>query len=349
MQTAPKVTVALIGCGSRGVQALGRAAREAAALDLLAVCDLDAARLRAAAAALEVPAERDYRRLLDRPDLHAVIVATNARAHARIALDAIRAGKHVLVEKPLADTAGAAREVVRAAHYSGVVGMVGYQVRFSGFGEALEREAHAVDAVQLVVTRQRGPMNPVGFTPDHSAGIMDAATHSVHQMMVAMGGPPQSVYASVTRGTILGDETLEFVNLLMEYDGGRRTALLATSMLGFQVPGVVQVVGTRGTVSSLDRRTLRVLRHDPVTVPGARAEPPGLAVSTIETTGEARSPDGRDATAAMLERFAGLVADPERGQRLNTLAEGAAAVAVTEAMVQAAAQGRRLPLASLYP
>ena len=288
MQTARKVAVALIGCGRRGVQALGRAAREAAALDLLAVCDLDEGRRRAAAAALGVPAERDYRRLLDRPDLHAVIVATNPRAHA-------------------------------------------------------------VDAVQLVVTRQRGPMNPVGFTPDHYAGIMDAATHSVHQMMVAMGGPPQSVYAAVTRGTILGDETLEFVNLLMEYDGGRRTALLATSMLGFQVPGVVQVVGTRGTVSSLDRRTLRVLRHDAVTVPGAGAEPPGLEAGTIETTGEARSPDGRDATVAMLERFAGLVAEPERGQGPNTLAEGAAAVAVTEAMVQAAVQGRRLPLAALYP
>ena len=113
MQTAPKVTVALIGCGSRGVQALGRAARGGGARPAGRLRSGRGARLRAAAVALEVPAERDYRRLLDRPDLHAVIVATNARAHARIALDAIRAGKHVLVEKPLADTAGAAREVVQ--------------------------------------------------------------------------------------------------------------------------------------------------------------------------------------------------------------------------------------------
>ena len=57
--------------------------------------------------------------MLNRDDIDAVAIATPARTHAQIALAALEAGKHVLVEKPLADTPEAAALMVRAAAEAG--------------------------------------------------------------------------------------------------------------------------------------------------------------------------------------------------------------------------------------
>lgn len=339
MSAMRKMTTVLIGCGGRGVRAHGAWARQSEKLDLLAVCDVDEVRLRATAEALGVPGEQDYRRLLARDDVQSAIVATNARWHAPIALDAVRAGKHVLVEKPLADTARSARQLADAAQQAGVVGMVGYQFRLTGFAEALKREAEAVEPVQVLVTRQRGTMGPQYFFSDHYGGIVDTATHDVHLALWLMGGEPNGVYGTVTRGTVLGDQTIEFMNVLVDYDGGGKTATVVSSMFGMQTQNIVQVVGTKGTVTSLDRKTLRVVRHESVRVPGPRAPIPGLEARTIETEGEPR-----DATGAMLDHFADLASGRATEQRGTTLREGTYAVAVTEAMVRAAESGRRVAL-----
>ncbi|MBI3973901.1 MAG: Gfo/Idh/MocA family oxidoreductase [Chloroflexi bacterium] len=155
-----KAATVLIGCGNRGVSGHGRRARRSQSLELVAVCDIDAARLEAASRQLEVPGERDYRKLLERDDVQSVIVATTAPYHVPIALDAVRAGKHVLVEKPLAENTAAARELTDAAAAAGVVGMVGYQSRFSAFGAALKRVAGEIEPVQMLITRRRRPHDP---------------------------------------------------------------------------------------------------------------------------------------------------------------------------------------------
>lgn len=334
-----QVGVVLIGCGGRGVRALGAHARQSEKFHLVAVCDADEQRLRAATEAFGVPGEADYRRLLACADVQAVLIATNTKWHAPIALDAIQAGKHVFIEKPLADTTAAARRVVEAAEAAGVVGMVGYQFRFTPFALELKRQVDALTPMQALVTRQRGPMDPQYFFPEHYGGIMDTATHDLHLALWLMGGMPEAVYGTVTRGTILGDETIEFMNLLIEYEAGRRTATVIASMLGIQTQNLIQVVGTRGSVTSLDRKTLQVVRHEGVRQPSAGVRPPGLEARTIETEG-----DLRDATGGMLDHFADLVAGRTHEQRGATLREGMYAVAVSEAMVEAARTGCRVKL-----
>src|SRR6185437_932533 len=133
MENLKPVGVVLVGCGGRGVGAHGAAAVRSAKLNLIAVCDLDDRRREAAAQQLGVEGVKDYHDLLRRPDVQATIVATNAKYHAPIALDAIQAGKHVLIEKPLAEDAATARRLADAAEARGVIGMVGYQLRFSEF------------------------------------------------------------------------------------------------------------------------------------------------------------------------------------------------------------------------
>lgn len=332
------VGIALIGCGNRGVNAHGKMAKSLPGLRLAAVCDVDEARAAAAGDALGVPAELDHRRVLERQDVDAVLIATSAAWHVPVALDAIQAGKHLLIEKPLADSTDAAHRLIRAAEASGVVAMVGYQQRFSPFALALQREAAAVEPLQALVTRQRGPFRQQYFFSDHHGGIMDTATHDIHLALWLMGGRPTGVYATVTRGHILGDDTIELASLIIEFEEGRRAASVVASMHGIQTPSVIQVVGARGSVTSLDRRSLSVVRHGGITAP-LPAQPEGLESRTVDTPG-----DSGDATGAMLEHFAALVAGTETAQRGATLREGAHAVAVTEAAVQAAQTGRRVSI-----
>jgi predicted dehydrogenase len=331
------VRVALIGCGNRGVNALGVGINESSSLQLVAVCDVDRARADAAAARLGVPAAYDHRALLNQHDLHAVVVATSARWHVPVALDAVRAGKHLLVEKPLAESVAASRELVTAAEAAGVAGMMGYQGRFTDFALRMKEQAEAIRPIQGLITRQRGPFRIQFFFGDHFGGIMDHATHDIHLALWLMGGAPTAVMGSVSRGFIRGDDTIEFVSLIVELDGGRRSLTLTGSMHGPQTPNVVQLVGTRGTVTSLDRRTLRVTRHGGIVEP-APAAPPDLESSQVDTAGEA------DATAALLDHFADLAAGRTHEQRGATLREGMYAVAVTEAAVESARTGRRVEL-----
>jgi len=333
------VTTVLIGCGGRGVRAHGAWTKSSPKFELLAVCDLDAARREAAGAQLGVPAEADYRRLLARDDVQSVIIATNTRAHAPIALDAIRAGKHVLIEKPLAESAAVCRRLAEAAAAAGVIGMVGYQFRFSEFGAALKREAAAINPIQALLTVQRGPMGAQYFFPDHYGGVVDTATHTVHLALWVMGGQPTGVYGTVRRGTILGDQTIEFMNVMVDFEEGARTATVISSMFGIQTENLISLIGTRGCLSSPDRRRLRIVRHQGVAQPGPNIRPPGLEVQEVDTGG---GPDR--STGAMLDHFADLISGAAREQRGTTLEEGMYAVAVTEAMTRAAETGRRIPL-----
>ncbi|MGH2367159.1 MAG: Gfo/Idh/MocA family protein [Chloroflexota bacterium] len=334
------VRTVLIGCGGRGVRAHGTHAVSSDKMRLVAVCDLDDQRRDAAAQELGVDGVKDYHDLLARDDIQAVIVATNAKYHAPIGLDAIRAGKHVMIEKPLAEDAASARRLADAADERGGVGMVGYQFRFSEFGRVLKREAAGVDPIQALMTVQRGPMGPQYFFPDHYGGVVDTATHTIHMALWVMGGEPETVYGSVHRGSVAGDQTIEAMNLMIDYDGGARTATVVSSMYGMQAANLVQVIGRRGHLSSADRKTLQVVTHGGVR-PG-RGNVAGQDSRTVETKG------GMDtATGAMLDHFADLITGAATEPEGATLREGMYAVAVTQGMVQAAETGRRVELASI--
>jgi len=122
---------AVIGAGYWGPN-LVRNFRGSPDWDLVAVCDLDEARARkviGARSTLEV--ETDVYRLLQRDDIDAVAIATPARTHAPLALKALAVGKHVLVEKPLADTPEAAAAMVAAAEAAGRVLMIDHTYCFT--------------------------------------------------------------------------------------------------------------------------------------------------------------------------------------------------------------------------
>jgi predicted dehydrogenase len=116
-QTGPaaKLRVAVVGAGYWGPN-LARNFHASPEWHLAAICDLDEARAqRVADAAGGARVVTVLAELLESEDIDAVAIATPARTHHEIACAALAAGKHVMVEKPLADTGERGRDMVREA------------------------------------------------------------------------------------------------------------------------------------------------------------------------------------------------------------------------------------------
>lgn len=116
-----KLGVAVVGAGYWGPNLI-RNFRGSGSWDLVAVCDLDVDRAsRALGARSGVLATDSLVEVLARDDVDAVAIATPARTHQAVAMAALRAGKHVLVEKPLADSVATGRAMVDAARELGLI------------------------------------------------------------------------------------------------------------------------------------------------------------------------------------------------------------------------------------
>ncbi|GAA2200384.1 Gfo/Idh/MocA family oxidoreductase [Sinomonas flava] len=116
-----RLRVAVIGAGYWGPN-LARNFRASPDWELAAICDLDTTRASALAASIggaRVVGSLDE--LLDTVEVDAVAIATPARTHHGVALTALRADKHVLVEKPLADSLPRGRDMVAEAAARGLV------------------------------------------------------------------------------------------------------------------------------------------------------------------------------------------------------------------------------------
>ncbi len=120
-----RLVTGCIGVGGQGTY-LMNLARETKPIAVAAVCDVDRGHAEKAAKALGgVDTCSDYRRILDRKDIDAVIIAVPDHWHALVAVGACRAGKHVYCEKPLAYSIAEGRAIVNAVRETGVVFQTG--------------------------------------------------------------------------------------------------------------------------------------------------------------------------------------------------------------------------------
>ncbi len=116
-----QLRIAVIGAGYWGPN-LARNFHNSSEWELVTICDLDADRAETLARRFSgVKAESDLQAVLDDPQVQAVAIATPARTHHTIATAALAAGKHVLVEKPLADTGRLGRDMAETAERCGLV------------------------------------------------------------------------------------------------------------------------------------------------------------------------------------------------------------------------------------
>lgn len=131
--------IGVVGCGTIGT----RLAETFAAHDRTTVwgaCDVDADRAESFAADYGAAAFTDHERLVERDAVDAVYVGVPPTAHVEVATDALAAGKHVLCEKPLAETADAGERLVAAERASDRVTGVNLPFRYTpGFRELRDR------------------------------------------------------------------------------------------------------------------------------------------------------------------------------------------------------------------
>ena len=175
-----RIRLGIIGTGSRGSHLI-RMAKLASGVQWVVVCDAWDQRRSQAADLIGEPVEKlaDYRALLDRRDIDAVIVSTLDHWHSRMTVDACRAGKDVFVEKPMTSLPEQGREVVRAAAEHRRIVQVGTQQRsLAHFIDAKERffdtgRIGQVTMVRTVWNANRGYLTPVPPGMEHKPDGLD--------------------------------------------------------------------------------------------------------------------------------------------------------------------------------
>lgn len=135
---------------------------------------------------------RDHREILA-SDVDAVVIATPVSTHYPLAMEALRAGKHVLVEKPLADSMAYAIEIAESAEQHGLVAMVGHTFQYNP----------AVNVVRdMIASGELGQVYYINATrvnlgllqPDINV-IWDLAPHDISILLHILGSEPFQVSA----------------------------------------------------------------------------------------------------------------------------------------------------------
>lgn len=126
---AETLGIGLIGCGGMG-RSLGRQLLEIEAARLVAMTDPSAEARAEAAAELGRPAVESVERLIESPEVEAVVIASPGLYHAELTEQAAARGKHVFVEKPLATYARDCDRILAAAEQAGITLMVGQVLRY---------------------------------------------------------------------------------------------------------------------------------------------------------------------------------------------------------------------------
>ena len=126
-----RINVAVVGCGGRGSYDADAFAKFASqhnnACQIVAVCDVYEKRKHETADKHQCKGHLDYREVVNRPDVDAVIVATPDHWYAPVALEAMRNGKDVYLEKPMCHTTDEVKELLDTARTTGRVVQVGSQ------------------------------------------------------------------------------------------------------------------------------------------------------------------------------------------------------------------------------
>jgi len=190
-----KLGVAVIGTGFWGKNH-ARVYNELESTELVAICDRDAERAKAIADQFGVKAYTNSTSMLKNERIEAVSVYTWSTSLAKEALKALRAGKHVLVEKPMATNTKQAEKLVLTAEQNGLHFTVGFLMRFipglCSIREAVENKkiGDLVCATAKRVSQWPERIGDVGV-------VKDTAIHDIDVMRFVFGEDPISVYAKV--------------------------------------------------------------------------------------------------------------------------------------------------------
>ena len=200
--------------------------------------------------------ETDYRALLARDDLDAVSVVTMWDQHTGPTLDALAAGKHVFLEKPMASTVADCERIVAAAAAAPGFLMVGHICRFNPRYAAAKREIAAGNIGRVVALSSRRNI-PAAWTPEilNKIGpIIGDAIHDTDLMLWFTGAKVVSAYAQTV--DVRGLKYPDIGQTMYRFDSGA-TATLETvwcmpEKTPFDIDERMSIIGTEGFIHVQD-------------------------------------------------------------------------------------------------
>jgi len=203
---AGTLNIGVIGCGA-GIFHLEGYAEEPRA-KVVALAGLETDRCKQLAARFDVPhIYRDYTELLVHPDIDAVSIAVPNHLHLPVALAALEAGKHVLMEKPLARTVEEGEQMVAAAKAAGKVLAIAFNRRarhdMQIVKEEVERGAFGRIYHAKAYWLRRAGIPGLGswFTNKEQAGggpLIDLGVHVLDMALWLMGNPRATAVSAAT-------------------------------------------------------------------------------------------------------------------------------------------------------
>ncbi|MFF2015476.1 Gfo/Idh/MocA family protein [Paenibacillus sp. NPDC058177] len=270
MQNTKKLGAAIIGCGAifpLHAQALAGLQ----GVELLAVVDSDPSKAEQAGREYGCMSTTDYRTIIDRDDIDVVHLCTPHHLHADMAVELLHAGKHVLTEKPLADSLDAAHRLLKAAANStGQLGVV-FQNRYNDPSVRIKQMIESGELGRLlclkgVVTWHRDEAyyqssNWRGYWATEGGGVLMNQTIHTLDLLQWFGGEIRSVRGSVTTDVLDGViEVEDTAHACIDFSNEARGLFYGTNAYLVNSPVELEVVFEQGTL--LQRRDCLYLWKD---------------------------------------------------------------------------------------
>jgi len=248
-------SIAVVGSGSIADQHLG-ALKEIGPARLAGVYSRGADKARKIGEREKCRWTSDYRELLRDPEVDVVDIVTSSGSHFSIALEALEAGKHVLVEKPMAMTSGEADKLLALARSKGLTLGVVSQRRFEDQHQAVKKALDAGAIGKLLLAEVSCPYfrdqayydsaDWRGKIATDGGAIMNQGIHSV-DLLLWFAGPPKTVQGKIaTQAHRMEAEDLALAIVTFE-NGAFGTIMASTSIQPGFTPAL-NLYGEKGTI-----------------------------------------------------------------------------------------------------
>ncbi|UCH01845.1 MAG: Gfo/Idh/MocA family oxidoreductase [Candidatus Bathyarchaeota archaeon] len=238
-----KVGFGVIGTGFWGKNH-ARVLSELKETNLIAVCDTDADKAQSIAKRYNVNWYTRNDDLLKREDIEAVCICTPTTTHSKIALKTIEYGKHLLIEKPMANTAVQAKKIIEEIRKNQLYLMVGFIERFNPGLMRVKKliESGVLGEIVLAFSRR------VGKWPERIGDmgvVKDSAIHDLDIMRFLFEEDPLSVYA---RAGSLHHQYEDYAQIVLSFSG-IKTAFVEANWFTPHKVRIMTLTGSKAIVN----------------------------------------------------------------------------------------------------
>jgi len=312
-----KLGVAVIGTGFWGKNH-ARVYKELAETKLMAICDIDAERARTVANQFGAKPYTNPGKMLQDKDIEAVSICTWSTSLAKEALRALKTGKHVLVEKPMAANVKQAETLFETARKEHLHLTVGFLMRFIPGIQQMKKAIREKAIGELVcATAKRVSQWPERIG---DVGVVkDTAIHDIDIIGYLFNEDPVAVYAKT--GNMKTKKFEDYAQILLTFERGK-TAFIESNWLTPYKTRTVVVTGSEA-IMKLDYITQEL---------------------TIENAKETIQPryTMQEPLKLELQHFANCITKKEKP--LITGADGLKALRIAEAALESSATGKVVKL-----